>query len=220
MAHTARLDHFLTAWFDLAATVREINMPRDKRLCKLMLKAVRPEELQNRIESRMVTGLGPDKLSNESETWRLNAKYHLSQMRRLIREHASYLDKLNTCPPDDWDTEVISSDASTWTQSIDVTTKSHLVVRKTFALTTEQSCMSTAISRNRVLKHGAGKSLKHARMYGTSSEAPTCCLQECDQPCHHYAHGHYATTCTREHHKIHRDRQRAAQQRVETVPDC
>ena len=59
MTHTVRLDHFLTTWFDLAVTVREINMSRDTILCKLMLmlKVVRPEELQSRIESRMDTSL-------------------------------------------------------------------------------------------------------------------------------------------------------------------
>ena len=220
MTHTARLDHFLTAWFDLAVTVREVNMPRDKILCKLMLKAVQPEDLRSRIESRMVTGLGPHKLSSKFEAWRQDAKHHLARMRRLIREHTSYLDKLNTCRANDcYDPEVISNDASTWSRNIELTTRSQLVVRKTCALTTEQPSISTAISHKRVRTHGSGKLCKRVSTLGTGREVPICCLEECDKPCHRYKHGHFATTCTREHHKLQRERQRYANRRVRTVPD-
>ena len=98
LAHTARLDKYLTTWFTLASTIYEAYMPPDKPLCAIMLQAIQPEALRRRVWARMYDGCGPDlyKLPEKSQLWRKQAKKQLQSMRRLIREQTQHLDDLNS----------------------------------------------------------------------------------------------------------------------------
>jgi hypothetical protein len=218
MTHTERLDQFLTAWFDFAATIHAAHMPTDKSLCRLMLKAIRPDELRERVESRMNSGLQPQPwpFSIEKEPWRQQARKQLSLMRRLIREHTNHFDKVNILAQiNKTSGEGISNDASTWT--------------RTSTAADPTQTQSNPTSHKQKGKHGregmarqlsTEAAVSHKCDVRHSGDAPTCCLEECDRRCHRYAHGQYATTCTRQHHKLHRDRQRRTRQRVQVVPDC
>ena len=98
LTHTKRLDQYLTAWFTLASTIYEAYMPPDKPLCAIMLQAIQPEILRRRVRARMYDGCGPNlhELPLKPKLWRKQAKKQLQSMRRLIREHAQYLDDLNS----------------------------------------------------------------------------------------------------------------------------
>ena len=92
MCHTARLDACLKSWFALTATLRDVYIPSDERLCKVMLRAVLPDKLHNRIRCRISNGLGPYVWSLTKKKWRQDAEEKLWLMRRLIREHTDYWD--------------------------------------------------------------------------------------------------------------------------------
>jgi hypothetical protein len=212
MKHTARLDAYLTSWFNLAARLHNELMPRDKELCKIMLQAVQPDALRKRIEARTHNGCGPSKLSMETQQWRKDARKQLRYMRRLIREHTNHVDNLNSCTGPRCP-EYISHDPADWNPTPAITIVA--TAKSDTAISVTSSDLDTEHEDNTLVTS------KRRDSGGTpnGSTAPICCLEECNRTCHKYKHGHYATTCTREHHKIHRERHRRRQQRVQTVPD-
>ena len=111
LSHTARLDGYLTAWFALAASTKNMYMPIDKPLCEIMLQAVQPEYLREFVQARIYDGLGPDLFDQplRSEPWRKQAHKQLRWMRRLIREHTEHLDNLNSVSTYDHCSDVIKT---------------------------------------------------------------------------------------------------------------
>lgn len=54
--YTSRLDTYLTRWFDLARTVPQKDMPRDKDLAKIMAGAIEPWFVRAAVHTRMECG--------------------------------------------------------------------------------------------------------------------------------------------------------------------
>ena len=90
--HMQAYEAYTTSWGTLMRTVLAVQKPQPKELAKIMLKAVRPMGLQNRIRKKTLDGLGPHKLDAETKQWRKDAKRDPVKMRRLIREHADHWD--------------------------------------------------------------------------------------------------------------------------------
>ena len=223
MSHTARLDIFLDKWYDLALTVRTIFMPTDKELSKTMLAAVQPKMLRDQIQDRIHNGCPPSfHMELKREKWRMEATKHFPSMRRLIREHTTCVDRLVSRANGNnremgWEVRqwaTVGLDASTWGQTTTddtdamCTASTDPLTKRTTPQKQQRQHKSRAPAAQRKSRQERKRKVHHG-------DTPICCLEECTKPCHQYAHGHYATTCTRAHHKIHRERQR----RVKAVPD-
>ena len=214
MTHTARLDIFLTSWYTLASTLPSIRIPCDELLCKVMFHAIQPDKLRKRIEERMGNGCGPEYTSRDQQSWRMDADKHLRSLRRLIREQVQYLDDLNTLPAEDREREAISNDATTWIKD-----RNYKPTLFTPLFDTMGVADILRPASHHYAHHNHDNKAPPIRNGSSKNKVPVCCLEECNRPCHQYKHGHYATTCTREHHKVYRERHRRKQQRVRTVPD-
>ena len=92
--HMKAYEAYMAKWGAVTSTLLEVERPTPKIAAKIILDAIRPTALQKRIKSRTWSGLGPEILSDKAEKWRTEVKQNTKHLRRLIREHADYWDRM------------------------------------------------------------------------------------------------------------------------------
>ena len=217
MSYTASLGMFMSDWFQLARTVPKHDMPSEKSLRKVMIAALQPEFLRKAVRSRMEFGRAPNPFAEDRELWREQARNNTQLLRRLIREHTLYLDKLRVIKPDIRDSEYCkyfsthaegSDEDNTYADSILRSTRapsgcgSERVLRRNSLLTGPPICALKGCERRcHRDKHGMyTTTCTRAHLHRVrTSPAPTCALEGCNRPCHHDREGHYSIACTRKH---------------------
>ena len=89
-------EQYMSAWSTLLRTMPAGDMPPQKDLAKVMLRAIRPPRLYHEVKGRTTSGRRPhwDAITtDEDRLWRRQAKEDPMLLMRLIRENAEKLDK-------------------------------------------------------------------------------------------------------------------------------
>jgi len=92
--HMQAYEKYMDKWTKVTGQLRECEKPSARLAAKVMLKAIQPKALRERIIAKTYDGLGPEILSDEAEKWRMKVKDNTKYLRRLIRENADHWDRM------------------------------------------------------------------------------------------------------------------------------
>ena len=90
----------MAKWIVVKSTLYAVQCPKPKQLVQILLKAIKPRELKERVEDRMWSGLGPEEIPRgrvppKPKQWRLRVRKNPSELRR---ENANYMDLMGEVP--------------------------------------------------------------------------------------------------------------------------